>query len=31
MDAKEIWTKAKEELAETVPTFKMWIEPLEPV
>lgn len=29
MDEKEIWSKAKEELAETVPTFKMWIEPLE--
>ena len=31
MDEKEIWSKAKEELVETVPTFKMWIEPLEPV
>lgn len=29
MDEKEIWNLAKEELAETVPTFKMWIEPLE--
>lgn len=29
MDEKEIWKLAKEELAETVPTFKMWIEPLE--
>ena len=31
MDEKEIWIKAKEELAQTVPTFKMWIEPLEAV
>lgn len=31
MDEKEIWSKAKEELAQTVPTFKMWIEPLEAV
>ena len=29
MEVKEIWSKAKEELSETVPTFKMWIEPLE--
>ncbi len=29
MDEKEIWQKAKEELANTVPTYKMWIEPLE--
>ena len=29
MNEKEIWSKAKEELAQTVPTFKMWIEPLE--
>lgn len=29
MEVKEIWEKAKEELAVTVPTFKMWIEPLE--
>lgn len=29
MDEKEIWKLAKEELAQTVPTFKMWIEPLE--
>lgn len=31
MDEKEIWKLAKEELAQTVPTFKMWIEPLEAV
>ena len=31
MDAKEIWSIAKEELAQTVPTYKMWIEPLEAV
>ena len=31
MDEKEIWNLAKEELAQTVPTFKMWIEPLEAV
>jgi len=31
MEEKEIWSKAKEELAQTVPTFKMWIEPLEAV
>ncbi len=31
MDEKEIWSKAKEELAQTVPTYKMWIEPLEAV
>lgn len=31
MDEKEIWSIAKEELAHTVPTFKMWIEPLEAV
>ena len=31
MDEKEIWSRAKEELAQTVPTFKMWIEPLEAV
>ncbi len=29
MDAKEIWKLAKEELEQTVPTYKMWIEPLE--
>ncbi|MFQ8626165.1 MAG: DnaA ATPase domain-containing protein [Candidatus Gastranaerophilaceae bacterium] len=29
MNEKEIWSKAKEELEQTVPTFKMWIEPLE--
>lgn len=29
MDEKEIWKLAKEELAQTVPTYKMWIEPLE--
>ena len=31
MNEKEIWKLAKEELAQTVPTFKMWIEPLEAV
>lgn len=31
MDVKEIWSIAKEELAQTVPTYKMWIEPLEAV
>lgn len=29
MEVNELWSKAKEELAVTVPTFKMWIEPLE--
>lgn len=29
MDANEIWSIAKEELEQTVPTYKMWIEPLE--
>lgn len=29
MEEKDIWIKAKEELVLTVPTFKMWIEPLE--
>ena len=29
MDEKELWKLAKEELEQTVPTYKMWIEPLE--
>lgn len=29
MDVNEIWSIAKEELEQTVPTYKMWIEPLE--
>ena len=29
MDEKELWSKAKEELEQTVPTYRMWIEPLE--
>lgn len=29
MDERELWSKAKEELEQTVPTYKMWIEPLE--
>lgn len=31
METNEIWNKAKEELEQTVPTFKMWIEPLKAV
>lgn len=31
MDVNEIWSKAKDELSQTVPTYKMWIEPLNAV
>lgn len=31
MDEKEIWSIAKIELEQTVPTYRMWIEPLEAV
>lgn len=31
MELNELWEKAKEELQQTVPTYKMWIEPLKAV
>lgn len=31
MNEKGLWSKAREELEQTVPTYRMWIEPLEAV